>query len=201
MFVAKPITIARDPKNYLSFPDVTITPQGEYLCVYREAPKHHPTESTIVLQRSSDGVEWERFDSLSSSIQHHGFVFNCPRVGKVGGQLYLLCDIKTSPMEGRANWGIYYWPISDKLEILDPTDLQIQGMVPDHIIEYDNEWMLGYHVIEPRVGRHCDQDLLVQMVAHSRDKGIHWRDRSTIASNGTLLPCEGIIVNHNDGLT
>lgn len=191
MIRSNPITITCDPKQYFSFPDVVLTPQGEYLCIYRQAPQHHPVVSTIILRSSKDGINWDSVDTLTASIARHGFVFNCPRLGIVDDHLYLLCDIKTSPIEGHATWGIYFWPISNSLEILDPIDLKIQGMVPDHIVKFNNEWLLGYHIHEDK--------RLVQMVAHSTD-GVHWRDRTTIAANNVLHLCEGSIINQNDKL-
>lgn len=177
--------ITNNPNKYISFPDL-IYFKDQYICVFREADAHHPKESWLTILKSNDGKIWKRRNFAAASLEHQGFVFNCPRLSVVDGVVWLVCDTKTSQQERNSEWDIIGWHSDDGKSWNVVMDFKIEGMVPDRIIKHKNKYLMGYHIIE--------NNSLVQMVATSNDCK-HWRDRSTIATSNKNQYCEGSIVD------
>ena len=48
------VAIAQTDEDYISFPDVCVTPGGRLICVYRVADKHVATRSRLEIKTSDD---------------------------------------------------------------------------------------------------------------------------------------------------
>ncbi len=190
---SKPKTIFGDGSSYVSFPDIVRTKDG-YLLLYRQSDVHHPNSSDIFLTTSTDAEEWtEPRLFANAALDKQGLVFNCPRLSRVGNKIALVVDTKNSQIEKFAQWRTFIWWSEDEGETWSaPDDMLIdRGLVPDKIIEWNGNLIMGYHIHElydnpkPR---------LIQMVATSFDGGKNWRDKSTIAEHVDYDFCEGSIV-------
>jgi hypothetical protein len=189
-------TIFYSENTYASFPDIIQLPDGVLVCVYREAEAHHPVSSAIILARSCDhGETWNRQVFAKASFEEHGYVFNCPRINKVGNKYIIVCDTKTTQKESTSQWAMLSWHSLDCQRWSSPHDLNISGMVPDKIIKVHKCLIMGYHFIENYPN---GKSTLVQMIAISRDEGDTWRDRVTVAVSDKHSFCEGSIVHIND---
>lgn len=194
--LTSPVTIAYRKDVYTSFPDILRLSSGELVCIYRESDEHHPTTSTILISRSLDeGETWQKEVFAESSLKKDGFVFNCPRINKVGKDFVIVTDTKSSQNEGACNWATIAWQSLDCKNWNKPRDLGIAGMVPDKIISFKRFLAMGYHTNERNSeGKHQ----LIQMMALSRDQGRTWRDRLTIATAEQNDFCEGSLVYIKD---
>lgn len=184
------IEISTNQQKYSSFPDI-VKFNGQYICVYREGDSHHPTKSWLMMTRSSNGENWKKRNFAYSELDKQGFVFNCPKFSIIEDTLWLVCDTKTSQKERFSEWEIVAWYTKDGKTWNGVIDFKINGMVPDKIIKYKNQYIMGYHIIE--------NEGLVQMAAHSVDCK-YWRDRTTVAISNSHQYCEGSIVNVSDSL-
>ncbi len=191
LLASPPISLAYDEKIYSSFPDIIRDPTGDFLCVYREADTHHPTTSKLILLSSPDAIAWKRYELAQASMEEHGCVFNCPKLGIIDEKVVVFCDVKSSQKEAFAKWDTFMWTLSANSKRWgDPARLGISGMVPDRIIQLKKKIVMGYHVVENIEGF----ERLSQMMAESYDGGRTWRDRTTIAASDQHFFCEGSIV-------
>ena len=100
--ITKKITIKRDPKKYLSFPDIIKSPKtnNRLFLIYREGDSHHPVWSNLVLWVSNDnGETWEELCKFRSDLKQHDCVWNCPRLSYIGDYLYIICDQQSGTKE------------------------------------------------------------------------------------------------------
>ncbi|NLS92958.1 MAG: exo-alpha-sialidase [Planctomycetaceae bacterium] len=81
------VTIAQTEADYISFPDVCVTPKGRLICVYRVADKHVTTRSRLEVRTSDDrGRTW----SEPFVLADRG---HCPRLAVIeNGEVLLISD-------------------------------------------------------------------------------------------------------------
>lgn len=193
--ITEPVVVSYKENIYTSFPDIVRLPGGRLFSLYREGDTHHPTESTIVFARSSDeGKTWQKENFRTVSLEKDGYVFNCPRISKVGNKYFIVSDTKSSQQEGSCEWNMVMWSSDDTDNWGDFNNLNIQGMVPDKIIVNRKSLLMAYHLIDKKPGL---RGRLIQMMAISKDGGKTWRDRLTIADSVKQDFCEGSLVKLN----
>ena len=189
----EPVVISYKENIYTSFPDIVKLPNGNLFCLYREGDSHHPTESTIVFARSyDDGKTWDKENFRTVSLKKDGYVFNCPRISKVGNKYFIVSDTKSSQKEGTCEWNMIMWSSEDTDHWNNFNNLNIAGMVPDKIIPYRKSLLMAYHLIDKTPG---SRHKLIQMMAISKDGGITWRDKLTVAESNKQDFCEGSLVS------
>ncbi|MBU1002874.1 MAG: glycoside hydrolase [Proteobacteria bacterium] len=172
--------------QYLSFPDLWSTPNGELLCAYREADEHVPTRRRLLLARSRDsGLTWLAPEELHPTQGH------CPRFSQpTPGQLLLIDDAGRPLYRSRdqgLTWvrGIY------------------AGMpfgIPDRVMALpDGSWLSAAHRHEGEVNPIAGQSPSVQGVFRSRDQGANWERIAVLGQDPNLVLCEASMTRLRDG--
>ncbi len=200
--VTKKITIAKDSKNYLSFPDIVKSPKkdGRFFLAYREGNGHHPTWSKIILMKSEDyGKTWEIQQEFSLTIKKDNYVWNCPRLSYVDDVLYITCDQKSGVFEGSAHFRTVHITSTTEGEFFRYQPTAMPGMVPDKIIEFKGKLFCANHKIKSNNNSYTGIGL-VQLISWSRDKGKTWYDTNIMADSDKEKYCEASVVHIGDYL-
>jgi hypothetical protein len=190
----KTITIDKDSECYLSFPDIVKSPKEEntFFLAYRSGNGHHPTFSSLILQKSTDnGRTWEKIQQIDLDLERHGRVWNCPRLSYIGNVLYIVCDTKSGTYERIAQFKTVFLTSIDDGATIKVLETPIPGMVPDKIIPFKGKYLCANHKIKN------DKNELIQLVSWSKD-GVYWYDTNIMAHHPERQYCEASIVNMND---
>jgi len=185
-------TIAQDKNKYLSFPDIIVDKDDKntFYLTYREADRHHPSTSKLIVKKSTNqGKNWKQIYDHSLNMYHDQWVWNCPRLSYLpNGKLYIFCDVKNNTSEKRADFQILMIDI-EKNDI-NPTEMA--GMVPDHIIKFKGDLFCANHRLSN------DKNSIYQLVNRSKNGGKTWDDRNIIARHPNCDFCEASIVNYQN---
>ena len=195
--VKKRITIVKNKKNYLSFPDIIRSKKNKdhFFIVYREAGAHHPTWSKLVLTKSEDqGKTWTIQKEFILTLKEDGFVWNCPRLSYINDYLCIICDAKSSTFERTCQFKTYILASDTNGESFIKINTPFTGMVPDKIINFKNKLFCANHKVK------SPKNDLVQLVNWSKDKGRTWYDCNVVANDTIKCYCEASIVNMGDYL-
>lgn len=200
-------TVARDPRWYLAWPDVTLCRSGRLVCIYSECTHHGDRSYTrIMLTDSTDrGRGWSAPRPLTAALDHEpdGWFWNCPRVSTLAdGRLVALVDRIGKAREGagdhsdhrrQENW---IWISNDDGQTWSaPQKTPAFGIVPDQLVElrrgqHKGRWLLSAHTksgLAPGI-------IAAQRVWWSDDQGATWQGPSTIAESSQYFFCEGSLL-------
>ena len=184
------ISIARDPKWYLAWPDVVLTDSGRLVCVFSECTHHgNRSHTRILLSDSTDrGATWTPRRPLTEATDNLGYYYNCARISKLSdGRLCVAVD--RIPIEGETRHTnesvVYlYFSADDGQSWSAPVETPVRGIVPDKLLELANgRWLLAAHA-------QGEDGFLVQYLRYSDDRGATWSDRVTVARQNGLNLCE-----------
>ncbi len=187
-------TVSKNPDFYISFPDIIQDPTKEnhLFLTFREADKHHPTWSNLVLLESRDGgKKWKKIGNYSLSLQRHGMVWNCPRLSYLNNELCIICDTKSSQTERTASFSTYIIRIG-LFNRFRKHLIEMPGMVPDKIVKFKNNFYCANHKIK------SVKNDLIQLMSWSRNNGETWYDTNILAHDDIKQFCEASVVNIND---
>ena len=195
--VLKYKTIAKDKHTYLSFPDIIKSPvkKDRLFLIYREGDSHHPIWSKLILQMSSNnGETWDKVAEFSVSLEHHGCVWNCPRLSYIDNNLHIICDQKSSTQERTAMFKTVILVSMDEGISFHAKETPLPGMVPDKIISFKNKLFCANHKVK------SSKNDLIQLVSWSRDNGKTWYDTNIMAHSLDKQFCEASVVSTGDRL-
>ncbi|MDH7568000.1 MAG: sialidase family protein, partial [Armatimonadota bacterium] len=182
------VTIARSEGDYISFPDVCLTPGGRLLCAYRVADAHVAKRSRLEVRSSDDrGRTW----SPPQILAPRG---HCPRFSVLDdGTVLLICDgingtsLFRSQDEGRT-WSA-------------PTAHPFRHGIPDRPVRVGPTSLLttGHRHIGKAVSPLIGQAPTEQVMYRSDDQGESWFEWSLLACDPNLVLCEASQFRMPDG--
>lgn len=196
-------SIARDPENYLAWPDVAMGNGGKLVCVFSECDQHSSwrEHTQIMLCESDDrGRTWSRKRPISERTTggDTGF-WNCPRITKLrDGRLAVVCDRMFSRENSAAveQCVTYMFFSGDNgATWTEPRRIPVFGIVPDKLLELANgRWLIG--------SQYKDKDFgyLIQRVWFSDDSGDSWQGPFVIGKVKGLNLCEVSILPVEEAL-
>ena len=197
MFYPKYFQVIAQNDLYLSFPDIIQDKinKNRLLVVYRSADEHLPTLSTLhVLVSLNNGLNWREIYKKTLTLKKHGKAWNCPRLSYfTDGSLNIICDTKTQVRETISKLNISIIKSRDNGQTWEePVETEMNGMVPDRVIEFKNKLFCANHQIKNL------KNSLVQKINWSEDNGKTWDNSSTIANSILHNFCEASVVNVNN---
>ncbi len=195
MRVKKIITIDKDSKKYLSFPDIiqSIKNPNRFFMVYRSGNGHHPTVSKLVLKKSeNNGRTWKTQQEFILNMEDDRLVWNCPRLSYINEILYIVCDAKSSTFERIANFVTFFLTSTTEGEFFRIAETPFPGMVPDKIISFKGKYYCANHKVKNI------KNELIQLVSWSKD-GKWWYNTNTMAHDEDKQFCEASVVNMYNG--
>lgn len=175
------------PGHYLSFPDVTATPQGRLVCVYRQADQHVAQRASLLYSVSDDlGATWGGPRFLCAGKGH------CPRISRLpDGRLLVIDD---------SSWN-QYWSL-DNGDTFARQPYHGQSLsIPDRVIPLRPDCFLTTcHVHRGEAALSTiRQPPAEQAVYVSSNEGEAWRMRSVLANDLHLVLCEASMTLLEDG--
>ena len=188
------ITIDKNDKKYLSFPDIikSVKKPNRFLMVYRSGNGHHPTSSSLVLKRSENqGRSWRTIQEIELNLEEHGYVWNCPRLSYIGKTLYIVCDAKSGTYERQSHFKIFFLLSETDGNNIEIIDTPLPGMVPDKFIKFKHKYFCANHKIKNR------KNELIQLMSWSKN-GELWYNTNILAHDYKHQFCEASVVNMNN---
>lgn len=174
------VAIAQTDEDYISFPDVCVTPGGRLICVYRVADKHVATRSRLEIKTSDDrGKTW----SPPYVIADRG---HCPRLAVLEtGEVVLISD--GTPL------GTSVYCSSDNGQTWSkPTSAGLKHGIPDRPVRIGKSSLLttGHRHVGKARNPLLGQAPSEQVLYRSDDLGESWREWAMLACNANLVLCE-----------
>ncbi len=193
------ITITNNHDLYECFPDVTLTPSGRLVVVYRESDSHGAAAFTDLVWRVSDddGRTWsDRRYLVRSKAGDDGVLWkwNCPRATALrDGRVAFVCDLYPQPpgeRHGDVPPLVHFWLSSDDAEGFEgPFETPVDGIVPERLVELrDGSWLLSAH------RGFAPEWRLIDRVWRSEDQGATWEGPYLVGDREGLNLCEAGIV-------
>lgn len=174
------VTIAQTDGDYISFPDVCVTPVGRLICVYRVADKHVATRSRLEVKTSDDrGRTW----SAPHVLADRG---HCPRLAVLeNGDVLLISD-------GTPLGTSLYRSSDDGRTWSKPTVAGLKHGIPDRPLRIGKGSLLttGHRHIGTSKSPLLGQATSEQVLYRSDDMGVSWREWAVLACNPNLVLCE-----------
>ncbi len=195
----KQYTVSRDDSVYECFPDMTKTPSGKLICVFRESAHHGDlNNSRLVYTESLDnGKTWGSKQALTPRADA-SFAYNCPRISCLpDGVIVIICDVldRTVNEDLLHNCEQHLFRSCDDGKTWsEPEILPFAGIVPDQYQVLSN----GRHIFGIHA-RNAETRKLEQYAYYSDDKGKTWT-KAVIASDARYDLCEVSIVEIHDGI-
>ena len=194
----KQYTISRDDSVYECFPDMTKTPSGKLICVFRESTHHGDLDgSRLVYTESTDeGKTWGERKALTPRVSAD-FAYNCPRISTLpNGEIVIICDIldRTVHEDLLKDCVQHVFRSTDEGETWSaPETISALGIVPDKYQVLSNgRHIFGVHRRNPETRG------LVQFGYYSDDGGKTWTE-TVIANDARYELCEVSIVEIENG--
>ncbi len=183
------VTIARSADDYISFPDVCLTPGGRLICAYRVADQHVATRSRTEIRTSDDlGKTWSEAAVL-------GTPGHCPRLAVMPeGEVLLITD--SSPVGGAV-----YRSTDEGRSWSEPTPTGLRHAIPDRPLRLPGGSLLttGHRHVGQATNPLLRQATSEQVLYRSDDAGKTWREWAPLALDPGLVLCEASMVSVTDG--
>lgn len=184
---ARHVIIDKRPGRYLSFPDVTLTPAGELLAVYREAGQHVAETGARMLWRTSrdDGRTWSQAEDLNAEHGH------CPRLCPLpDGRLAVIDDSTRS---------LYHFAPQARRFVRAPYQGPDIGLPDKLLVLASDRWLTAGHCHRGTFPHPTTrQPTSEEMTYLSTDSGASFTPLSIMAYDPFLVLCEASMVRLPD---
>ncbi len=198
----KVFEVWRSPGNFTKNPDVVQLKTGRLLLIYSDCDQHWSQVRQILTILASDdlGRTWFKLSEVHTAhIASGDERLVTPRLSYLSdGRLAALCDHNDfghfHEDQPPGNW--IWWSADDGITWDGPHANDILGFEPDRIIELPD----GKLAVGSQVMRRESQEF-AEVLSVSEDKGITWREFSTMAHNGYHRVCEGAVLVMDKGKT
>ncbi|MCZ6681502.1 MAG: sialidase family protein [Candidatus Poribacteria bacterium] len=179
-------TVSRDDNIYEAWPDVTLTPSGKLICIFSECTHHGDRSYTrIMLTDSIDrGRTWSKKRPLTEGTKGLPY-WNSARIMMLkDGRLAAIADRIFGKGE-RGGRNYLFFSEDEGMTWGRPVETPAQGIVPDKLLELDNDrWIVSCHEKGEGFG------YLVQRLWYSDDQGATWSDPVIVGKKEGLNLCE-----------
>lgn len=188
--------ISNDPRLYEAWPDLTLAPNGDLVCVFSECTSHCVRNYTrIMLASSSDeGRTWAPKRPLTEGTKDLDYYYNCARISTLpDGTLAVIVDRIPRVGEGSAHLteNVVYFSKDNGETWSEPQVLPIKGIVPDKFRVLNNGRIaLAAHY--PYEG------VLTEFTCYSDDNGKTWSEPVILAHDPRYNLCEACLIPLGD---
>ncbi len=179
------ITVSRDDSVYEAWPDIAMLSNDRMVAVFTECTSHRNRELSRIVYKISDdhGETWSEKYYLTEQTTNAEYWNNAQIRTLSDGRLVIVCDKSTGERIGDIHPS-YLWFSEDGIAWSEPTEIPIQGIVPEFRELQSGRWLVGAHEL-------CaENNRLVQYLIYSDDKGQTWSPRITVAKDARFNLCE-----------
>ncbi len=179
------IIVSRDDSIYEAWPDLAVTKEGRFICVFTECAHHLNRELSRVVYKISDdnGCTWSEKYYLTEQTTNAEYWNNAQIRLLSDGRLVIVCDKSTGESLGDTHPS-FLWFSEDGISWSEPHEIPIQGIVPEFRELQSGRWLVGAHELSAETNK------LVQYLIYSDDKGKTWSERITVANDDRFNLCE-----------
>lgn len=187
--------ISRSNEYYQAWPDVSLTADGNLLCVFSECTHHADRNYTRIMLVESDdrGRTWSEPRPLTESTRDLPYFYNCARISLLpDGRLAITVD-KVS-LEGKEDHSsrdsviLLYFSSDNGKTWSEPVETPLRGIVPDKLtVVNNNRLIIAMHRVY--------NGKLTEYLRFSDDEGKTWSDDIVVAHDPRYDLCEGSLVH------
>lgn len=178
--------ISKDNKYYRAFTDL-ININNRLICSFSEMNKETKEFNVCICESNDFGKTWSERKILQKKIDDNGR-WDCSRLCKLKDEsIILLSTWYLNNDETKKESYVYFWKFDNNFNYINgPIKSNINGIVPDKIIELDDRWILSTHENKNDGKRET-------YLYTSFDKGLNW-NKTHLSHTDIYDVCETSIV-------